>query len=165
MKLLAIDISGNFEEGKGTSGICIMEDDQIKLLELKATEFKRKESYWQSHLDFINSEKPNQIVVEGFRLYNHKGKKADMQTHSLMETPKLIGIIELFCYQNNIPLTIQFASEVKTRWSEEVLVRLGYLEEKNGRYYFDGKITSTHKRDSLKHGLHFERYKLKELKQ
>lgn len=160
MKILAIDPSGNFKEGKGTSGFCFIEDGKPFLLsELKADGFEYAEDYWISHLSLIKQYKPDAVVVEGYRLYNHKGMKASSQSNSELETVQLIGAIKVFCRENLIPLDIQYASEVKARWHEDVLVRQGYLEKKGNRYYFKGEITNTHKRDALKHGLHYVRYK------
>jgi hypothetical protein len=161
MNILALDISGNFHEGKGTTGICRLygsSKDNIYLSELKAEDFDSQVEYWATHQELIERILPDYLVVEGYKLYNHKGKSASMQANSNLETPQLLGAIKLVAYRMDIPITIQYASDVKTRWSEDVLTRLGYLEQKGNRYYFDGKLTSTHKRDALKHALHFERY-------
>jgi hypothetical protein len=164
MKVIALDPSGNFKEGKGTTGICIMEDGVPKRLDhVEAKDFKTTMDYWDFIITVLIIEKPDHIVMEGYRLYNHKGMSAKTQANSDLETPQLIGAIKYWCYFNSIPLTIQYAADVKTRWSEEVLVRLGYLthELKGGKnfYYFNGKSAISHHRDSLKHALHYWRYK------
>lgn len=168
MKLIALDPSGNFKEGKGTTGICIMEDGVPKeLLAISAKNFEFADMYWAMHGEYIRMVKPDVVVMEGYKLYNHKGKDAKMQANSELETPQLIGYLKMVCYEESIPLTIQFASDVKTRWSEDVLVKLGILEEKKtGRgtsYYWNGKLTVTHHRDALKHALHWDRYKKEKL--
>lgn len=160
VKVLAIDVSGNFKEGKGTSGLCFMEDGEpIRLDEIKATDFDRAEKYWQEHVLNIIKSNPDVVVMEGYRLYNHKGMAASTQANSELETPQLIGVIKYVCHERNIPLVIQFASEIKSRWSEDVLVSSGILAKTSSMYYFNGKRTSTHKRDALKHALHYWRYK------
>lgn len=157
---IAMDISGNFHEGKGTTGITTSEDGEIILLtELKATNYSDIEEYWEQHAYFIEMMEPDHVTFEGYKLYNHKGKAASIQTHSELETPQMLGYLRMYCYRKAIPYNIQFASEVKTRWSEEVLVRLGILELKNGKYLYLGEPTNQHKRDSLKHALHWWRYK------
>lgn len=88
-----------------------------------------------------------------------------MQANSELETPQLIGILKLTCYQWKIPYNVQFASEVKTRWGEEVLVRLGILEQKGNRYYWNGQATNNHLRDSLKHCKHWWRYGYEKIKE
>lgn len=160
MNILAIDVSGNFKEGKGTSGFCYMIDGKPQeLFELKAKEYHSAESYWEAHIRFIKSKNIDHIVMEGYRLYNHKGMSASAQANSELETPQLIGAIKLWCYMDVTPLAIQFAPEVKQRWKENVLVAKKILEERpGGRYYFNGKATNDHKRDALKHALHFWRY-------
>jgi hypothetical protein len=161
MKLLSLDPSGNWgKEGMGTTGFCIMEDGVVtKLGEIKAGDFSSEVEYWKEHRDLIEKEWPDALVVEGFKLYHHKGQESKSLAHSELQTSQLIGILKLTASCMGIPLTIQFASDVKTRWSEDVLVRIGILEKKGSRYYWNGEATSTHKRDSLKHALHWDRYK------
>jgi hypothetical protein len=164
MKILALDVAGNFKEGKGTTGICRMVDGTpIELTDIKASNFESAEAYWAAHGDYIQQDWPDHVVIEGYRLYNHKGMSAKTQANSDLETPQLLGFLKMVCYYMEIPLTIQYAADVKTRWSEDVLVRLGYLthELKGGKnfYYFNGKSAISHHRDSLKHALHYWRYK------
>lgn len=163
MRILAIDPSGNFKEGRGTSGIALIEDGKIlNLNEIRAKDFKCAEEYWNFHLNLIHDIKHDYLVIEGYRLYNHAGNKASNQTNSILETPQLIGVLRHYCYIHMKPLTIQYASDVKNRWSEKILVAKGYLEQKGNRYYWNGKPTNQHQRDALKHALHFERYGKKE---
>lgn len=157
-RVLAFDPSGNFHEGKGTSGICLLENGiPRRLLEIGAKNYDSDTAYWDAHIKAIDWGAPTHIVIEGYRLYNHKGMKASTQSNSDLETPQLIGAIKLYCYQQGIPLTVQYAHEVKSRWADKVLIAKGYLDEDKK---FDRKQTNTHKRDSMRHGLHFSRYKL-----
>lgn len=157
-RIISFDPSGNFKEGKGVTGICYVEDNEVVMLgELKASLFKTAEAYWLAHNVLIAQWEPDYMVMEGFKLY---GSKKNEQVNSELETPQIIGVIKVFCYENDIPLAVQFASEVKTRWSDEVLFQKGILNKKGARYLWKGQETSNHKRDSLRHALHFMRYKL-----
>lgn len=162
MNVLAIDISGNFKEGKGTSGFCLLEKGKPKeLFELRARDYDSAEHYWSDHTVRINEYGGaglDAVVIEGYRLYNHKGMAAAAQANSELETVQLVGIIKHYCWLRELNLKVQFASEVKSRWNEPVLVALGHLELKNNRYFFKGSVTNDHKRDALKHALHYERY-------
>ncbi len=165
IKVLAFDPSGNWQEGKGTTGYCVMVGGiPLKLGEIKASDYESPEAYWDAHLALIGDEFPAFVVVEGYKLYNHRGREAKIQSNSILETPQLIGCIRWYCYFEEFPLTIQYASDVKTRWNDDLLVRQGYLEQKGNRYYFNAELTSKHKRDALRHALHFATYKLKESK-
>jgi hypothetical protein len=160
MKLLTLDISGNFKEGKGTTGICLMVNGYVtELNTIHAGDYSSAEEYWAAHEDYILQEWPDHVVMEGYKLYNHKGMSAKTQANSDLETPQLLGVLKMTCYRLKIPYTIQYAADVKTRWSEDVLVRLGILEKKGTKYYWNGESTVTHKRDALKHALHWTRYK------
>jgi hypothetical protein len=163
MRILALDPSGNFgREGMGTTGWCVIENGKIKFLdEIKASDYATIYDYWSSHRYLIETMKnyEDQVVIEGFRLYETKAKS---QVQSEMPTSKLLGFLEMVCFDNQISLTTQFASEVKKRWHEDILVKKGILELKNGRYLWNGKATNAHQRDALKHALHFSRYKIGE---
>jgi hypothetical protein len=160
LKLLAFDISGNFKEGKGTTGICIMLNGEVwKLDTIKAKDYETVEKYWAAHEDYIMREFPDHMVMEGYKLYNHKGMSAKTQANSDLETPQMLGFLKMVCYRLDIPYTIQYATEVKARWQESILVHLNILQQKGSKYYWNGQPTVTHTRDSLKHALHFSRYK------
>lgn len=153
--LMSLDISGNFHEGKGTTGVCIRKGEDLELSEIKASQYDSAEDYWDAHISLIQQMFPDQLIIEGYRLYHHQGQSAQSQANSVMETSQLLGVLRAAAHSLEIPVTIQYASEIKKRWSERVLVHLEYLEQKGKRYYFKGKPTSTHMRDALKHMLHF----------
>ena len=44
-----------------------------------------------------------------------------------METSKLIGILQLYAYTEKIPTCMQPASEVKTRWTNNILHYKKYI--------------------------------------
>lgn len=160
MKIIAMDISGNFgREGTGTTGICVMVDGEpIELTHISANDYETEVEYWSAHETYIQQEKPNHLIMEGYRLYNHKGKEAKMQANSDLQTPQLLGVLKVVAHRLGIPVTVQYASQVKSRWQETILVHLGHLEVKGGKHYFKGKRTVTHHRDALKHALHWWRY-------
>lgn len=158
-KILSLDISGNFHEGKGTTGYAIALNQSItEVGKIEATNYKKVEDYWLQHTLFIRRTNPNLVVVEGYRLYHHKGMKAQAQANSLLETPQLLGIITLFCYQSKIPLVVQYAKDVKTRWKDEILNNKGIVTKKGASYYFNDKRIVSHEKDAIRHMMHFIRY-------
>lgn len=164
MKILAIDPSGNHEsekEGSGTTGIAMRIGDTIELSEIRASKFESIEDYWAGILLMLRLVKWDHIVFEGYRLYNHAGMAARTQTNSTLQTSQLIGAIRMEAWRLGIPYHIQYAVEVKGRWTDKILQAKGYLEEGNK---FNGKPTNDHKRDALRHLVHFETYKLEGLK-
>lgn len=162
-KTLSFDPSGNHnseKEGMGTTGVAIAVDGKVtELREVKAEDYKTTLDYWDALYALIEQEHPDYVVIEGYKLYNHKGMAARTQSNSTLMTSQLIGVLKMKCYHYEIPCTIQFASDVKTRWSDAILIRAGYLEEGNK---FKGKPTNAHKRDALRHLVHFYKYKIKE---
>lgn len=159
--IIAFDPSGNFEEGKGTTGTCILDCNQNKIIKeqnIRAKNFKTKEDYWQEHLDYLQQclrEYPNPIVViEDFTL---DPRRALQQSHSKMETPKLIGILQLYCQQHDIPYKMQRAVEVKTRWTDHILEYKGYIIKRNRMYYLPEQTSpmSRHCKDAIRHAVHF----------
>lgn len=163
-KILAFDPSGNSnhdpgKEGWGTTGMAVETDSYIELYEFKSEGYESTEHYWKGILEAIDWFSPDYVVIEGYKLYNHAGMSAQTQSNSTLMTSQLIGAIRMKCFELGIPLTTQYASDVKTRWSDKVLQNLGILD----RNKFDGKVTNAHKRDALRHLMHFKQYKLKKL--
>lgn len=157
--IISIDPSGNYFEGKGVSGICYADDDGklMNVDEISAKKYASPEAYWDAHLDLFRISKGGslEVVMEGFRLYSHKKNE---QVNSQFETPQVIGVIRHWCYWNAVPLKIQFASEVKTRWSDTVLEAKGIIEVKSKRRYFNGQVLNNHKVDAIRHMLHYTTY-------
>lgn len=159
--ILAIDPSGNFEEGKGTTGICIFDCknnciDGIR--DIHASAYNSKEDYWQAHVDYIKQAKDvltNVIVViEDFTL---DPRRAMQQSHSKMETPKIIGIMQLFCTKNDIAYKMQRPVDVKNRWTDHILEYKKYIEKRNRMYYLPNRDhpISRHCKDAIRHAVHF----------
>ena len=54
--IIALDPSGNFEEGKGTTGCCLFsaeKKDIISTWNIRASKYKSKEEYWNAHLHYL----------------------------------------------------------------------------------------------------------------
>lgn len=164
--ILSFDPSGNSNhdpgnEGWGTTGCAIEREGHITLREIKSSDFPSTLEYWGFHMNMIELKSPDYVVIEGYKLYNHAGMSAQTQSNSTLMTSQLIGAIRMKCFELGIPVTIQFASDVKTRWSDKVLQNLGILDGNK----FDGKVTNNHKRDALRHLLCFKKYKLPKLEE
>jgi hypothetical protein len=155
MKILAFDPSGNFTEGKGTTGYAISLDDNLphKLGDISANDYKIRQDYWFAHKELIEKTFPDVCVIESYRLFGHKAKE---QSGSSLETPQLIGYLEMVCHELNIPVVLQDPS-TKQRHADDVLVKLCVIEKKGNKYYYKGELTNMHKRDALRHGLYYRR--------
>lgn len=116
------------------------------------------EEYWQMHLNLLEQIKQEyfNLVVrcEDFLLYSHKAKE---QVYSHFETPQLIGIIKLWCYQNNVPILMRSASTVKNRFTDEILEHLGYIIKTNNIWLPIGNVEkhnlTLHERDAIRHAV------------
>ena len=168
--ILAFDPSGNFEEGKGTTGVCLFDSENNKIINtwnISASDFETKEAYWQEHINLIEATKLKFnkliIVIEDFML---DPKRALQQSHSRMETPKLIGIIQLQCKMNNIPYAMQRPTDVKTRWADYILEYKNYIIKYKRSYVLPGtnKSISRHCKDAIRHAVHYHTFKNKEIK-
>jgi len=109
----------------------------------------------------LNRKKVDVVVCENFRLYQHK---AQVQVHSQMETPRIIGALEYCCWLKNIPLYFQMAVDVKQRFSDDILVEKCIIQKEKNAYYFNFIRTNDHIRDALRHYYYFVRYGLKKHK-
>lgn len=157
MKTVVFDPAGNHgREGNGITGVAHFKDGDVDAIdEVGAVNYKDELEYWEAVSQHIKVIQPDHVVIEGFKLYNHKKSE---QVGSELQTSQLIGFLKMVCYSLQIPVTIQFASDVKTRWSDDVLVSTGVLDRKGNKLYWKGQPTNSHKRDSIRHGLHFTRY-------
>ena len=164
--IIGIDPSGAYWEGKGTTGYSVFHAPDNRFIELgtiQASGFECAEAYWDKHIQLLEqlifSErgkrkgKPNKtiVVIEDYLLYANKAEK---QINSRMETSKLIGIIQHWCYINDIPYSMQTAALVKQRWTDEILHHKGYLKMKGQRYE-----VCEHTRDSMRHTVHFATFR------
>ena len=165
--VLALDPSGNFLEGKGTTGWCVFDclDDRVTIVgEIAAATVLSFEEHWAAHLALIDSVVTRygvenvHIVIEDYLLYH---SKAQSQTNSRMETPQLLGVLKFHCWMNSIDYSLQTANEVKERWANEVLQHKGYIK-KDGRGYespLGHKPLSRHSADAVRHAVHFATFK------
>ena len=160
--ILAFDPSGNFSEGKGTTGWVLMNADE-KLLdrgEIYAKDYHCPEEYWDAHVDLIrkyNKRYGTQliVVIEEYVLYRDRSAS---QTNSKMETVRLLGVMQNFCWRIKQDYSMQLASSVKHRWSDELLLREQILYKHRGiMIHTDSNIpiNVSHTRDAFRHAIHY----------
>lgn len=102
---------------------------------------------------------PDVLVCESYRLFGHKSKQ---QIGSNLETPQLIGYLQMVAYKFNIPFVLQDPA-TKQRHSDDVLVKTGILEKKGSKYYYKGQPTNLHMRDAIRHNLFYYKYGRKDV--
>lgn len=168
--ILGIDPSGAYNEGKGTTGFCILDyktKEVVDSSELSAKPFSTAEAYWNAHMKYIqevNDKYQGDLLlsIEDYILY---GNKAMSQTNSSMETSQLIGILKMYCFTNNIRYTIRPAVRVKNRWTNDILERTGHIKKTGGRWYNkQGQRLNKHMIDAMRHALHCAHFENKEEK-
>lgn len=162
MLVLAIDPSGSYFEGKGTTGWAIFESEGRKLINfgsIRASDYPELKLYYQAVSNLI---KPGmQIVIEEYLLYATKAKQ---QINSKMETSKLIGYLQMYCYERCIHVKMQLAGEVVKRWADHILEHKGVVYRQkglSGMYFALGRKTNEHERDAMRHAMHFITFKMK----
>lgn len=163
--ILAFDPSGCFREGNGTTGWCVFNCRENKVTmcgSISAKKYACAEVYWDQHLNLIETYreryKDNMVVVmEDYLLYE---SKASSQINSRMETCKLIGVLQHYCWWKHIDFGMQLAATVKKRWSNEILCYKKYIKIKGRGYALpDGTIINRHTLDSIRHAIHFATFK------
>lgn len=160
--VLAFDPSGNFHEGKGTTGWVLADiqkpdtDIIIKSGTLFAGDYRNMMEYFKAHIDLLEKIYANygipqmgykpwgdklHVVIEDYRLY---GSKAHTQINSNLETSQLIGLLKYWCYMHGVKYKMQMASEVKHRWSNDVLAHRKIKLPQ-----------SRHAKDAVRHAMHY----------
>lgn len=175
--IIAIDPSGNYNEGKGTSGYCLYNaaDKEIKEVgQISARDYNTQETYWEAHCFLLKSimrlygiEREEIVVV--IEDYTLDPRRAMQQSHSRMETPKVIGILQHSCYMRGIKTILQFNHEAKSRWTDKILLHENLIVQKNNAYYLTEDTDfehclNDHKRDAIRHAMHFATFKNKAVK-
>lgn len=167
--ILALDPSGAYFEGKGTTGWCVYncEMDCISLAGfIEAKNFDTRLAYWDKHLSvlrkFIQRYGTDlHVVIEDYRLY---ANRADSQINSSMETCKLIGILQYFCEANEQTYTMQLATQVKLRWDNNILFHKRLIVHTGNKITLPDKktIINKHACDAIRHAIHYATFKNKE---
>ena len=164
--VIGVDPSGNFKEGKGITGLAIYDRKEDKIVwvgDVKAVDYQTRPDYhwavWDKVKELYNEWKDAVLSVEDYVLYATKAKE---QINSNLETPKLIGILEMMALKNSIPYYTRTASRAKPRWTEDILVAKGYIERSGRGYKWRGQNLMTHHRDAMKHAIQCGKFEVKE---
>lgn len=161
--ILALDPSGSYKEGLGTTGWCLFDQQTNKIVKfgfIHAGNYDCQFKYWDAHIKLIDSLTgfhPD-IVIEDYLLY---GDRAEAQINSRLETPQLLGIIKYEVWKRGLFIYIQTAMQVKTRWSDEILQHKGYIRKNKNKYMIGDTVLSTHIKDSIRHAVHYATYNSK----
>jgi len=159
--VLAFDPSGNYNEGKGTTGWCLYDTETCKIAKfgaIKAYKYESLMDYWNAHIKLIDdlSGYAMTVVIEDYLLYSNR---ADSQINSRLETPKLIGMLQYELYMRGIDVVFQNAALVKTRWADYILEHKGLIQKQNDGYYIGLIKLSDHSRDAIRHALHYATFR------
>lgn len=159
--ILALDPSGNFKEGKGITGWCLLDTQTKKIAKfgyISAEMYRTQQAYWDAHVNLLDGLAgfAPELVIEDYLLY---GNRAENQINSRLETPQLIGVIKYECYKRGIIFTMQTAVSVKTRWADDILVKKGYLRKQKRSYYIGDVLVSDHIKDALRHAVHYATFR------
>lgn len=160
--ILAMDPSGNYMEGKGTTGWVLIDKDE-NILDtgiIKAANFTRPEEFWNAHKNLIEyyNNKYNTtmvVVLEDYILYANRSKS---QTYSRMETCRLLGMLQWFCWSIKQPYALQRATEVKSRWADDILEYDGIIHKEGKLWVHTASgiyLNPEHKRDAFRHAMHY----------
>lgn len=159
MRYVAVDPSGSFNEGKGHTGISIIDDwnwDTLETISYSAKSYPDRHTYWKTIMDTATKTcKDVIVIIESFVVRSN-----GFLVGKMPETSLLIGALVYECERLGIPYIFQSPSQAKTRFKDEYLGKYipNYERRDNGYYYLNGIRINDHIRDSLKHLLYFMKY-------
>lgn len=162
MRIMFVDPSGSFNEGKGHTGICTinynidkneLDFDSMNVVSIAANNFKTRHDYWEAvitHANFIDL-----VIIESFMI-----RTQGFLMGKMPETIQFIGAFSYVLESKHIMYVLQTPTQAKSRFKDEALPRyIPHLELRpNGRYYFNGGQINDHIRDAMKHLLYFNKY-------
>lgn len=166
MIVLAIDPSGSFKHGSGTTGWCVIEMETNRIISLgniKAKDFKTREEYFNQHKTILKSHTFDVLVIENFILYQSTASSLFNQE---LETSELIGFICGMAEELSKKIVRQNAQVIKTVLKKNnILLSLAnqkgeQLELRSNKadrvqWYYNQKRISNHIVDSLRHGFYY----------
>ena len=161
--IVSIDVSGEYP--KGTSGIAYGNTPETaNFHSIVAQNYKDPLSYYIAHkialIKFYEGLlKPVKmyVVVEKYTIYAQKIKA---HTYNNMKTSQLIGYLKMLCKEQNWIYLEQSASQVKTRWSNDILTRKGYLKKIHNRNTINNQNVNRHEIDAYRHFVHAYKFKI-----
>lgn len=162
-RILGVDPSGAFNEGKGVTGILLLgpEAEIEHHTFVKAKDYDGQLAYWQGtikEMEKIQKESGSVLSIEDYVLY---ATAASAQINSEMETSKLIGAMCMWAYNEDVPIYSRNASLVKKRWSNKILEHKGYVRKEGSKFVDkDGVWINRHVMDALRHALHCHYFEL-----
>ncbi len=126
----------------------------FELGDINSEDFNSRQAYWLAHKILITQKEPSVVVIETYKLFGHKSKQ---QIGSQLETPQLIGYLEMVCFELGIEVVYQDPT-TKQRHADDVLVKTGVIEKRGNKLYYKGELTNLHKRDALRHNMFYQKY-------
>ena len=159
MYYIAIDPSGSFNEGKGHTGMSIVQDwdyENLEIISFDANKYKSRLEYWNAIISTILRFPVNEthVIIESFTIRTNGFLMGKMP-----ETMLFIGALSYILETKGYKFVFQSPSQAKSRFKDEYLDKYipGYV--KNDKYfYIKGKKTNDHMRDSLKHLIYYQKY-------
>ena len=169
--IIGIDPSGAFNEGKGTTGLAVLNATTNEIAYtgwIAAVNFPTLEAYFDAHIewlaDCVHRYQDVVVSIEDYILY---ADHATAHTNTHLETSQLLGLIKWWCYKNNIVYTIRPAAAVKSRFTNNILKREGYVVERRGGKLFTkvrmSNNLSNHELDAIRHAAYCYKFELKHI--
>lgn len=166
--IIGVDPSGSYKEGMGTTGTCVI-DPNGKIIRhdpIHAQAYPSQLAYWKAVIDhihyYLEMYPGAALSIEDYVLYANSAKA---QINSEMETSKLIGALTMFAFEYGTHIFIRNAAQVKTRWSNEILIHEGIIKQV-GRTYtdLDGMPINQHCLDAVRHAVHCHYFEIEKEK-
>ena len=169
--IIGIDPSGAFNEGKGTTGLAVLNATTNEIAYtgwIAAVNFPTLEAYFDAHIEWLaDCVQRYQDVVVSIEDYILYADHATAHTNTHLETSQLLGLIKWWCYKNNVVYTIRPAAAVKSRFTNNILKREGYVVERRGGKLFTkvrmSNNLSNHELDAIRHAAYCYKFELKHI--
>ena len=169
--IIGIDPSGAFNEGKGTTGLAVLNATTNEIAYtgwIAAVNFPTLEAYFDAHIEWLaDCVQRYQDVVVSIEDYILYADHATTHTNTHLEPSQLLGLIKWWCYKNNIVYTIRPAAAVKSRFTNNILKREGYVIERRGGKLFTkirmSNNLSNHELDAIRHAAYCYKFELKNI--
>lgn len=166
-RIVAVDPSGNFENGHGHTGIAYMTviGDAPKwnsacCTSISAKEYPSRHEYWKAILSkILDLTTPDDILV----LEKYVVRNNGFTIGKAPETAMLLGVLvyEINEQDPTIRIVEQTPAQAKRRFTDTILEgTFPGLVQKSGRWYMNEQLINEHCRDALRHLAYCVNYNL-----
>lgn len=161
MNIMGIDPSGVEQNNIGHIGVYVLSTGEQEILNHQTFFFTLEKqedlnNFFITLPKILKEFQIEKVVIEDF--VNYPGKQGAFRFKTNI-TSEVIGGLKVLLQNLNLPFKMQTATQVKTRWSDSILMKYNIIEKRSNRWFLKNskqeRPLTKHERDAIRHAVHF----------